>query len=538
MQKNVFDAEKYINSLRIKKSLKEILFDFNKQIDNIYEKKENKGINILIQNMPENDIKIIHKYVLSMMKRKGYVDNFISQSKIQDIEKYKNKSIVIKDFDEFEEEFIAYRRDFYDTEKFFSHSILNNNIVVFFTPKMITHKSTTTGKANFINERWRKLLDQNIFIVLSGKKELEEDYNLLMKIYKKHKIDIDLPKSDFIKLVDKIDDRNTYYIRMGLVDYLYDYSIKKLAVNNEKTITTNTFSSLIDNNYHIEQDDNEERRDDTKKEQIAKKNSFNNLIGLTQIKSEIDSLKKYVDFNKKLGNEDNMYLNLFFLGNPGTGKTTVARMFADELYDMGLLKTNDLKEVTPNDLIGEYVGHTKKKIRELLRTTSGKLLFIDEAYLLFQNTYSTGKNPFMEEAVVELIKYLEDPKNIVIFAGYTDEMRELYKSNPGFKSRIYKEIVFDDYTSSELYKILEKSILDNGLKIDKSSKKNIIKYIDSIKKDKYFGNARSMKKLSQTMIMNHINRKNKEDEFTLDSIDLPVICNNKQKKMGFGEYYG
>lgn len=538
MQKNVFDAEKYINSLRIKKSLREILFDFNKQIDNIYEKKENKGINILIQNMPENDIKIIHKYVLSMMKRKGYVDNFISQSKIQDIEKFKNKSIVIKDFDGFEEDFIAYRRDFYDTEKFFSHSILNNNIVVFLTPKMITHKSTTTGKANFINERWRKLLNQNIFIVLSGKKELEEDYNLLMKKYKKHKIDIDLPKSDFIKLVDKIDDRNTYYIRMGLVDYLYDYSIKKLAVNNEKTITTNTFSSLIDNNYHIEQDDDEERRDDIKKEQIAKKNSFNNLIGLTKIKSEIDSLKKYVDFNKKLGNEDNMYLNLFFLGNPGTGKTTVARMFADELYDMGLLKTNDLKEVTPNDLIGEYVGHTKKKIRELLRATSGKLLFIDEAYLLFQNTYSTGKNPFMEEAVVELIKYLEDPKNIVIFAGYTDEMRELYKSNPGFKSRIYKEIVFDDYTSSELYKILEKSILDNGLKIDKSSKKNIIKYIDSIKKDKYFGNARSMKKLSQTMIMNHINRKNKEDEFTLDSIDLPVICNNKQKKMGFGEYYG
>ena len=538
MQKNVFDAEKYINSLRIKKSLREILFDFNKQIDNIYEKKENKGINILIQNMPENDIKIIHKYVLSMMKRKGYVDNFISQSKIQDIEKFKNKSIVIKDFDGFEEDFIVYRRDFYKTEKFFSHSILNNNIVVFFTPKMITHKSTTTGKANFVNERWRKLLDQNIFIVLSGKKELEEDYNLLIKKYKKHKIDIDLPKSDFIKLVNKIDDRNTYYIRMGLVDYLYDYSIKKLAVNNEKTITTNTFSSLIDNNYHIEQDDNEERRDETKKEQIAKKNSFNNLIGLTKIKSEIDSLKKYVDFNKKLGNEDNMYLNLFFLGNPGTGKTTVARMFADELYDMGLLKSNDIKEVTPNDLIGEYVGHTKKKIRELLRATSGKLLFIDEAYLLFQNTYSTGKNPFMEEAVVELIKYLEDPKNIVIFAGYTNEMREIYKSNPGFKSRIYKEIVFDDYTSSELYKILEKSILDNGLKIDKFSKKNIIKYIDSIKKDKYFGNARSMKKLSQTMIMNHINRKNKEDEFTLDSIDLPVICNNKQKKMGFGEYYG
>ena len=228
-----------------------------------------------------------------------------------------------------------------------------------------------------------------------------------------------------------------------------------------------------------------------------------------------------------------MYLNLFFLGNPGTGKTTVARMYADMLYKMKYINDNKLIEVVPNDLIGEYVGQTRNTVREILDKARGGVLFIDEAYLLYSGSYSKGKNPYMEEAVVELIKYLEDPKNIVIFAGYPNEMRKIYDANPGIKSRIYKEIMFDDYSVLELYQILNNEMNKKKLVLDNTSKNKIIDYIKIMKQDKNFGNARSMLQLSQKMIMEHANRKVNNN--IIDYLDLPKI-DNKNVRMGFDMY--
>ena len=149
---------------------------------------------------------------------------------------------------------------------------------------------------------------------------------------------------------------------------------------------------------------------------------------------------------------------------------------------------------------------------------------------MYNPNYKAGNNPFMEEAIVELMKYLEDPKNIVIFAGYTKQMRKLYDANPGLKSRIYKEIEFNDYTKDELYKILSNDLNKQGLTIDKNNKKDIINYINYLKKDKNFGNARSMLKLSQELIMNHANLNN--NSLVITKEDLPKYKDDI-KEMGF-----
>ena len=229
-----------------------------------------------------------------------------------------------------------------------------------------------------------------------------------------------------------------------------------------------------------------------------------------------------------------MYLNMFFLGNPGTGKTTIARMYATKLHELGFIKENKVTEITPNDLMGEYVGQTKGACKKIFNKAKGGVLFIDEAYLIDEDV--KRNIPYMKEALVELLKYLENTENVVIFAGYQDKMRALYNDNPGIKSRIYKEIIFEDYTSNELYKILESDLKEKGLKIDNKSKNKIIKHIEILKKDINFGNARTIKQLSQKMIMNHADKRLEVDNLLIDYNDLPKEENTNNLKMGFGIY--
>ena len=225
---------------------------------------------------------------------------------------------------------------------------------------------------------------------------------------------------------------------------------------------------------------------------------------------------------------------MFFLGKPGTGKTTVARMYAEKLYELKYINSNNLVEITPNDLMGSYVGQTKETTRKILDKAKDGVLFIDEAYIIDDEI--KRNNTYMKEALIELLKYLEEPKNIVIFAGYEDKMKLLYNSNPGLKSRIYKEIIFEDYKTNELYEILTKDLLSKGLTIEKESKEKIIKYIEKLKKDTNFGNARTIKQLSQKMIMNHADKKLEVETLIIDSTDLPKEEKNNQVRMGFGIY--
>ena len=504
------EVTSYINELRVKDELKQELNYFIEKTIQMKNTESSLNLNVIIDERSEEDIAILLEHMIEILKIQELYKEYVKYKKSTSIDDIYDSVIIVNNFDIFYDRILdAYRPEKRLTE-FVCNLKKNNDMLIL----------TYNGK---INDRFEKISKEIfdpelcIHIKRNNKNGL---YNELIERYNAKNIKHKLSYDSFTKIISSLENKGFFKNSDGyIVDYLYDYSIKKMVLNKTDLINTKIFDEFIEKK--------------TKKNQTK----IEELIGLANIKKELDSLCKYLEFAKQRKITNDMYLNLFFLGNPGTGKTTVARMYAERLYKMGLIKENKLIEVVPNDLIGEYVGQTRRVIRGILDDAEGGVLFIDEAYLLHSNSYKNDSNPYMEEAVVELIKYLEEPKNVVIFAGYPDEMRKMYDANPGIKSRIYKEIYFDDYSNKELYQILENNLKKKHLEIDAKSKTRIIKYIDNLKQDKNFGNARSMLQLSQTMIMNHANG---SQELTINYKDLPKDNKNKKQrnnaKMGFGTY--
>ena len=504
-----------IDSLNIKDYLKKELYFFNEKMQEILEKKGKFDFNIVIDNICISDINILLEYIVDIIRKRGLYDEFIKyRCDTKNLLNIKNSVIVVDDFNIFRENIINTWGSQRKFNEFFVQSKLNNNIVILTCPSDIKRY---IGDINSI------LFDLKSCIYLKGKINERNLYDELINRYNKNNIKYNLSYGSFKKIVDGLN--SDYYVKcFDIIDYIYDYSIKRLVLENSSIVNLKTFGDFV------------EVAEKTPGISRCKKNDdIEDLIGLGNVKEELNGLYNYLDFIKKnkLNNKD-MYLNMFFLGNPGTGKTTVARMYAKNLFKLGLIKSPKVVEITPNDLMGEYVGHTRDVIRSIFNKAEEGLLFIDEAYLI-DDDLKKG-NSFMNEALIELLKYLENPKHIVIFAGYCDKMKSLYDNNPGIKSRIYKEIVFDDYSSLELYKILDIDLQNHGLKINEKSKKKIINYINNLKNDINFGNARTIKNLAQKMIMNHANRKLKADNLLIDSLDLPKEGNTNTLRMGFGVY--
>ena len=246
------------------------------------------------------------------------------------------------------------------------------------------------------------------------------------------------------------------------------------------------------------------------KEGMAK---LDKLIGLKDVKYEIKSTVKMVDYLKaerEAGNSDNITvtnnLHMCFAGNPGTGKTTVARIYAEILAAIGVSRTGELIEVSRSDLVGRYQGETAIKTKEICEKSYGGVLFIDEAYDLIQ-----GENDsFGREAVATLIKQMEDHRDrmIVIFAGYSREMEEFMESNSGIKSRISKTITFPDYSAEEMKTIFDDFVREKNIIMDVSAKEKANEVIDRMyrEKDVKFGNAREIRNLFESVWKNMVNR--------------------------------
>ena len=216
------------------------------------------------------------------------------------------------------------------------------------------------------------------------------------------------------------------------------------------------------------------------------------LVGLETVKSEFRNIYKMQVAG--LADRENAHYHMIFTGNPGTGKTTVARMAADLFYRMGILKANKLVTVKPSDLVSEWIGGTGTKAMEMIRRAYNGVLFIDEAYGIANMDRG-------EELLNVLLQEMENhaDKLIVILAGYSDEMRELLKANPGLGSRIGQEIHFADYTQDELAQIFLQMCKKSGFSLDPSARDELDDCIGALMTREFFGNARDIRNMLQDL---------------------------------------
>ena len=267
---------------------------------------------------------------------------------------------------------------------------------------------------------------------------------------------------------------------------------------------------------------------------------LNNLVGLNKIKEQINDLVSLLKFNKKAHIDISKFnLHMVFTGNPGTGKTTVARLLSDILYNLGYTKKNKLVEVSAKDLIAEYVGQTAGKTYNVLKSAFGGVLFIDEAYSIVDS----GSNAsFANDCMTTILRVLEDQRDnlIVIFAGYEKQMENFVKFNPGLRSRIGYTIKFDDYTKQELLDIFKQLVEKDGFKITEDAIKKVEYIIEESSKVEGFGNARYVNKMYQDILISHSrNVEDIEDMEMLktltenDIIEEKLMAKTGGRKIGF-----
>lgn len=254
---------------------------------------------------------------------------------------------------------------------------------------------------------------------------------------------------------------------------------------------------------------------------------LNSLVGLSKVKKTLQDLVSLMELKSKTKNElkiKNTNLHMLFLGNPGTGKTTVARIVAQILYHLGYIKQNKLIEVSSKDLVAEYVGQTAPKTMAVIEKAMGGVLFIDEAYSLASG--NGQGNSYNEEAIATLIQAMENHRDdfVVIFAGYTKEMQSFLDSNSGIVSRIGYTMEFEDYTEQELLQIFTQMITKAGFKITKKASDKALEIIREFIHSKNFGNARFARNLYEKTIIKHAaNTKGKKDKKTLKTIQAEDI---------------
>ena len=220
------------------------------------------------------------------------------------------------------------------------------------------------------------------------------------------------------------------------------------------------------------------------------------LVGLAPVKRrirEIAALLLVDRAREKLGlKTEPPTLHMSFTGNPGTGKTTVALRMAGILHKLGYVRRGHLVSVTRDDLVGQYIGHTAPKTKEVLKKSMGGVLFIDEAYYLYR---PENERDYGQEAIEILLQVMENQRDdlVVILAGYADRMNTFFSSNPGFRSRIAHHIDFPDYDDSELVTISETMLGGLGFHLSDTAREALIDYVARRRTQPHFANARSIR---------------------------------------------
>lgn len=220
------------------------------------------------------------------------------------------------------------------------------------------------------------------------------------------------------------------------------------------------------------------------------------LIGLQPVKQRIREIAAYLLVTKarrELGLETSTpTLHMAFTGNPGTGKTTVALRMAGILHRLGYVRRGHLVSVTRDDLVGQYIGHTAPKTKEVLKRAMGGVLFIDEAYYLYR---PENEKDYGQEAIEILLQVMENQRDdlVVILAGYADRMQTFFSANPGFRSRIAHHIDFPDYDDEELLRIADLIAEKEGYRFDEGARAALADYVAARRNRPDFANARSIR---------------------------------------------
>ncbi len=238
---------------------------------------------------------------------------------------------------------------------------------------------------------------------------------------------------------------------------------------------------------------------------------INKLVGLHAVKKEIKSIINFLKVNqmrvkKGIPSYDLSY-HMVFTGNPGTGKTTIARILANIFKELNLLSSGHLVEVDRSGLVAGYMGQTALKVKEVIETAKGGVLFIDEAYSLLGDG---SQNDYGKEAVETLLKYMEDYRNdlIVIVAGYSDLMEKFVNWNPGLKSRFSRFIQFEDYTPKELLGIMIIMAKKSNYRFSEKALGILEEYFKKVYSNHHqeFANGRGVRNLFEKIVTGHANR--------------------------------
>jgi len=250
------------------------------------------------------------------------------------------------------------------------------------------------------------------------------------------------------------------------------------------------------------------------------------LVGLAPVKQRIRDIAALLVIDKLRLNmglaAQTPSLHMCFTGNPGTGKTTVAMRMAEILHRLGYVRKGHLVAVTRDDLVGQYIGHTAPKTKDVLKKAMGGVLFIDEAYYLYR---PENERDYGQEAIEILLQVMENQRDdlVVILAGYKDRMDTFFQSNPGMSSRIAHHIDFPDYSVAELLQISEKMLQGQHYRFGNGADEAFQRYLELRIAQPHFANARSVRNALDRARLRQASRLFAERDRVLSEADLTTI---------------